>query len=175
MVRVEKRFSFDGARRHPRIRLDVSIENRGDGAVVADVAIEWALTMLGGGNPAAFYQIDGERLPHDGHGERAVASVIGSGNDHVGIELTTAIEPATTLWWAPIETVSNSEYGFERTYQGSALVAVWPVRLAVGERVSLAVDQRVAVARDRSEDAWGAPRGSTGPENPSARGLRTTG
>jgi len=154
MVRVEKRFSFDGARRHPRIRLDVSIENRGDGAVVADVAIEWALMMLGGGgNPAAFYQIDGERLPHDGHGERAVATMIGSGNDQVGIELTTAIEPATTLWWAPIETVSNSEYGFERTYQGSALVAVWPVRLAVGERVSVAVDQRVAVTRDRSEDA----------------------
>ena len=44
-------------------------------------------------------------------------------------------EPADA-WWAPIETVSNSESGFERVYQGSGLLLSWPLRLAPGERVA---------------------------------------
>jgi hypothetical protein len=36
------------------------------------------------------------------------------------------------LWVAPIETVSESEGGFERIYQGSQISAVWPVELGPG-------------------------------------------
>ena len=39
-------------------------------------------------------------------------------------------------WWAPVETISNSEGGFERVYQGSGLLLSWPIRLAAGERWS---------------------------------------
>jgi len=31
-------------------------------------------------------------------------------------------------WWiVPIETISQSEAGFERVYQGSAILAVWKI------------------------------------------------
>ncbi|MBF6605297.1 MAG: DUF1926 domain-containing protein [Chloroflexi bacterium] len=149
-LRIEKRITFDGDRRAPTIRLHVTLENRSATEAVADLGVEWALMMLGGGgNPAAFYEIDGERTAHDGGGERGDTTRIASGNDHVGLRLTTSIEPAAAVWWSPIETVSNSEYGFERTYQGSALVAVWPMRLAPGERRSVTVEQLVATSRDR--------------------------
>ena len=36
---------------------------------------------------------------------------------------------ARDFWISPIETVSESEDGFERIYQGSQIVAVWPVEL----------------------------------------------
>jgi hypothetical protein len=36
---------------------------------------------------------------------------------------------ASEFWIAPIETVSESESGFERVYQGSQILAVWPMRL----------------------------------------------
>ena len=36
---------------------------------------------------------------------------------------------ARNFWIAPIETVSESEDGFERIYQGSQIIAVWPVEL----------------------------------------------
>jgi hypothetical protein len=36
------------------------------------------------------------------------------------------------FWIAPIETVSESEEGFERVYQGSQILAVWPVELKPG-------------------------------------------
>jgi hypothetical protein len=39
---------------------------------------------------------------------------------------------ARNLWVAPIETVSESEGGFERIYQGSQISAVWPVELGPG-------------------------------------------
>jgi len=40
------------------------------------------------------------------------------------------------LWSYPIEAVSNSEAGFERTYQGVCVMLLWPLRLAPGESTS---------------------------------------
>jgi alpha-amylase len=36
---------------------------------------------------------------------------------------------ASELWVSPIETVSESEEGFERVYQGSQILGVWNVTL----------------------------------------------
>jgi len=40
--------------------------------------------------------------------------------------------PSAGLWIVPIEVVSASEAGFERTFQGVSLLAVWPLRLEPG-------------------------------------------
>jgi hypothetical protein len=40
---------------------------------------------------------------------------------------------AKEIWFAPIETISESEEGFERVYQGSQILAVWPLELAAGK------------------------------------------
>jgi hypothetical protein len=60
-------------------------------------------------------------------------------------------EPVADAWWSPIETISNSEAGFERVYQGSQLLVSWPVTLAPGETRRFTLTQRVAVARDKAE------------------------
>ena len=50
--------------------------------------------------------------------------------ERVGRSLLKASEAAT--WWQfPLETISLSEAGFERTYQGTTLMAHWPLSLAV--------------------------------------------
>jgi hypothetical protein len=45
----------------------------------------------------------------------------------------------------PIESVSESEEGFERIYQGSQIMAVWPIELVPGAkwtgRLGLTVEQ----------------------------------
>jgi alpha-amylase len=43
----------------------------------------------------------------------------------LGIDVTLTPKPACELWRLPIETVSQSERGFEPSYQGTALVFVW--------------------------------------------------
>ena len=152
-LRVEKRFLLDGDRREPSLDLEVTVENRSSHGVAFDLAVEHALTMLGGGgNPAAYYRFGDDELRHDTSGSRDDVERIVSGNSYVGLELVTTLEPATTAWWTPIETISNSEYGFERVYQGSALVASWPTELAPGERRTVAVRGRVHTTVDRLAD-----------------------
>jgi alpha-amylase len=109
--------------------------------------------MLGGGsNPAAYYLLDGERVTHDRANNRAVLGALHSGNEYVGLDVATTVTPATEAWISPIETVSNSEAGFERVYQGSALVLTWPLDLAPGAQMSVRVEHVVSTSRDRAEE-----------------------
>ncbi|MDQ7840471.1 MAG: DUF1926 domain-containing protein [bacterium] len=49
-----------------------------------------------------------------------------------GLDVEVALPPAA-LWVVPIEVVSASEAGFERTFQGASLLVVWPMRVEPGE------------------------------------------
>jgi alpha-amylase len=82
---------------------------------------------------------------------------IGYGNDWVGVAVEARPSPPADAWWSPIETVSNSESGFERVYQGSGLVFTWPVRLAPGASTRVAVEQTVTVTTDRTATEGGVP------------------
>ncbi len=85
---------------------------------------------------------------------------ISQGNDYIGLALTTIVEPAADAWWAPIDTVSNSENGFERVYQGSALLLSWPLDLAPAERRELRVRHTVQTSRDLALEESGAAVGT---------------
>jgi 4-alpha-glucanotransferase len=148
-VRVQKTLTLAGDRTSPTLGLEVVVENRSRATIEARLGVEWALTMLGGGgNPAAWYDAGDGRVRHDAAGTAIAASGISQGNDYLGITLASTVSPAGDAWWAPIETISNSESGFERVYQGSALLLSWPVRLAAGERSVVRVDHLVTAARD---------------------------
>ena len=148
-VSVTKTLALGGDRAAPTLELLLAIENRSDAVIDVRLCLEWNLTFLGGGgNPAAFYLVDDERRAHDSAGQTATPT-IRSGNDDLGLALTTTMSPAGEMWWAPIETVSNSESGFERVYQGSSLATTWPVRLEPGERWQATVSQAIAATRDR--------------------------
>jgi hypothetical protein len=54
------------------------------------------------------------------------------------------------MTWYPVETVSNSESGFERAYQGSSLLFRWPIALDPGERQTRTVRFEVAQTIDHS-------------------------
>ena len=55
---------------------------------------------------------------------------------------------ASQLWVAPIETVSESEEGFERVYQGSQILGVWAVDLGSAEPWSAETILSVTRARE---------------------------
>jgi hypothetical protein len=138
---LDKTYRFGGDRLSPVLELEVAVANPGDEPVAFELAVEWNVNLLGGGhNPAAYYESEaGERTPHDVAGEAAAASAIAFGNDYEGVRIVARPEPPARLTWYPVETVSNSEGGFERTYQGSALLFRWPVSLAPGESRTFAV------------------------------------
>jgi 4-alpha-glucanotransferase len=157
-VVVDKRITIGGNRRRPRLTVEVGIEHLGRDPIDARFGLEWSLIMLGGGaNPAAYHEVDGKRLAHDGSGEAAAQSGVAAGNDTIGLRLESGIEPVADVWWAPIETISNSEGGFERIYQGSGQLISWPIRLQPGERLDARISQVILTTRDRAiEEATAA-------------------
>ncbi|HXL45208.1 MAG TPA: alpha-amylase/4-alpha-glucanotransferase domain-containing protein, partial [Candidatus Binatia bacterium] len=54
-------------------------------------------------------------------------------DEWVGVRARLEWGPAAELAWGPVQTVSVSEAGFERIYQGTAVLVVWPVGLRAGE------------------------------------------
>jgi alpha-amylase len=149
-----KTLRLGGNRRSPTLALQLDLEHRAGPVVDARIGIEWALTMLGGGgNPAAWWDVGGVRSAHDGAGTASDLTTIAQGNDYIGLSVTTTTSPGAEAWWAPIETVSNSEVGFERVYQGSALLLSWPVRLDPGATWSRTVTNVVATTLDRADGA----------------------
>ena len=152
-VGLSKTIRLEGGRLDPELVVELELHHRGTETVEARLGLEFGIHLLGGGgNPAAWYDLRGERTAHDGSGTAPRVDAIGFGNDWVAMAVTARPEPAADAWWSPIETVSNSESGFERVYQGSALLLSWPVRLEPGAARRFAVRQTVAVARDRDAE-----------------------
>jgi 4-alpha-glucanotransferase len=149
---VEKTFRFGGGRADPILELTTTVASRADRPLEFELAIEWNVNLLGGGhNPAAYYEaVDGGRTPHDAAGSRPNASSVAFGNDFEGVRIEASIEPAADLTWYPVETVSNSEGGFERSYQGSSLLFRWRVALAAGEELTYTVTFAAHQTRDRA-------------------------
>ncbi len=148
-LRATTELRLAGGRLDPVLEQKVSLENLGLQALDVRVGVEYAITMLGGGgNPEAWWEVGGERGSHDGSGAAAGVDRLGQGNGWLGVEVSTEVSPAADAWHAPIETVSNSEAGFERVYQGSALLLSWPVRLTPGEQFGATIRHTVRVTVD---------------------------
>jgi alpha-amylase len=146
-VEIHKTIRIGGGRLDPTLEVDVEVENASDVRLEALLGIEFAVMLLGGGhNPAAYHEIDGHRIAHDERATVPAVERLSSGNDQVGVALETRTDSPVAAWIAPIESVSNSEGGFELVYQGSAILLHRPIALAPGERTSLRVEQRVTVA-----------------------------
>ena len=134
---LRRRLQIGGPRLAPWLEVEVEVENRSDALFAGDLGLEWSICLSGGGgNPAAYYEVERGHGPvrsaHDGSGDLADAARIAFGNDHDGVRVEATAEPAARITWFPVETVSNSEGGFERVYQGSSLLFRWRLDLAAG-------------------------------------------
>ncbi len=151
-VLVTKTLTLGGDRRAPTLALEVALDHRDGPPIEARIGVEWSMTMLGGGgNPSAWWDLRGKRTGHDQAGSATDLSTIAQGNDYIGISVTTTTS-AADAWWAPIETVSNSENGFERVYQGAGLFLSWPTRLARGDHWTQTISHMVATTHDQGRD-----------------------
>jgi 4-alpha-glucanotransferase len=161
-VRVEKTLTLGGGRTDPWLELEIVVANRSEQKLEFRLGVEFATTMLGGGgNPAAWWQIGTKRTPHNWSGTASGISIAAQGNDQLGLRLEASVDRAVDTWWSPIDTISNSESGFERVYQGSCLLLSLPVALAPGGRESLRIRSVASAARDRALEEVPASTSST--------------
>ena len=139
---VQKTIAFEKNRAGFSVHYRVS--SRGGRLVSFRFGVEWNLNLLAD-SPGRFCLIDGER-PADpglaGRGEREGVKKLELVNQDDGFKAVIACSAPALLFRHPIETVSQSESGFERSFQGSCLWFTWPLRLRPGQgfRVSLDFD-----------------------------------
>jgi 4-alpha-glucanotransferase len=163
-VHVRKEIEVGGDRLSPSLEVAVTVTNRSDRAVEARLGLEWTINLLGGGgNPSAWFGVAGKRDSHDSRGVAAGIGRFEEGNDWIGASIDSTLSEPADLWWAPVETISNSEAGFERVYQGAGILVSWPISLADGESKTVRIRHDVTADRDRAEEELAAVGGVAEP------------
>ncbi len=97
---------------------------------------EWNMNLQGGGHNEQCYTWMPDHSVftqfHDMPESWDEATEVHFGNTYLDTDLHLLVSPPAALWKLPIETVSNSEGGFERVYQGTSFVARWSLALDPG-------------------------------------------
>ncbi len=103
------------------------------------IGLEMVVNLLAPNEPDRYFDLPGSRHPLAWSGviQGSRMRMVDEWQD-VAIEMEAP--GASEVWIAPIETVSESEEGFERVYQGSQILAVWkaeidPIRKWTGQAV----------------------------------------
>ena len=141
---VEKTFSFAPTPAGFNLVCKLALRRTASESASVYVGLELVLNFLAPTEPDRYFEAEGQRFPlrwtaaRPGPDLRLV--------DHWQRASATLHAPtAQSFWIAPIETVSESEDGFERIYQGSQILAVWPVDITTGSEWK--AELRLAAAR----------------------------
>ncbi|MDO8670132.1 MAG: DUF1926 domain-containing protein [Dehalococcoidia bacterium] len=104
---------------------------------------EWSFNLLAGGhNDNAYFDAPTKTIGDwhgDSLGQLDDVEELRFGNRWIGFSVGLTLSRPATIWRFPIETISNSEAGFERVYQGSCLCPKWDLDLAAGENWSVSL------------------------------------
>jgi alpha-amylase len=131
-VTVDKTLTLEGAKLTATYR--VSAEGA---AAPLTFASESSLTLLAGDAPDRYYRVAGRELSKDERklastGELPAGTVLELVDEWDKFFVRVSATPGAVMWRHPLETASQSEGGFERTYQASVVVPVWR-DIAVGD------------------------------------------
>ncbi|MGP0628758.1 alpha-amylase/4-alpha-glucanotransferase domain-containing protein [Nitrospina sp. 32_T5] len=135
-VILNKRYVFSPDR--GEMTVAVTVANTGDRVLKVLWAEEFNFTLLAGDAPDRYYVSPGfgsERPRMNSEGELEKAGSFGLRDEAFGFALLLESQAKARWWWYPVETVSQSEEGFERTYQGSCLLNLNALQLNAGEKV----------------------------------------
>ena len=147
MLHVEKKIHLKPG--ESGLSVTYRVMNAGDEPIAARFGVETNWGMSGGDSSQGTYTVwpGGTLKRLNAISETANVREAAVVREDVGRIVIRASEPGT--WWQfPIETVSNSEAGFERVYQGTALLSHWPIDLQPGGLWKLSLTFALVPASD---------------------------
>jgi len=122
LAMVDKRVSVAGATVTARYRLTAPA----GAALKGRWAVQLNLALSAGDAPGR-YLTRPDRPSLGSAGRANDTTDVTLVDEWLGLQARLAWSPTATLAWGPVETVSVSEGGFERLYQGTALLVSWPL------------------------------------------------
>jgi alpha-amylase len=136
---VEKVVTVRGA----TVGVSYRLSAKGGGPVTGRWAVQWNLALTAGDAQGRYLTLPGR--PSLGSAGRAGAcSAVSLVDEWIGLEARLQWTPAAELAWGPVQTVSVSEGGYERIYQGTALLLTWPVALGSDDAGELSAELTMA-------------------------------
>jgi alpha-amylase len=141
-----KRFSFSQDGKGYAVGCAVEVSAAGIEPLRAYVGLELVLNLLAPMESDRYFEAADGR-----HFLRWAAAVPATAplrlvDEFQDVAMTIEGPGAAEFWVTPIETVSESELGFERVYQGSQILVLWPVEIATGSPWHGEATMRVAQA-----------------------------
>ncbi|HYA86815.1 MAG TPA: alpha-amylase/4-alpha-glucanotransferase domain-containing protein, partial [Nitrospirota bacterium] len=132
-VRLKKEITL--AKAAPEFSVMYEITNLSTEELNASFGSEFNFSLLAGDAHDRYYDIPGHTLDKRNLasiGEINDVSTVSIIDDWLKIRLSLAFLRPAILWRAPVETVSQSEGGFERVYQSSMVMPIWRISLQPG-------------------------------------------
>lgn len=128
-LKVKKRVEVDHL--NPVILIAYSIENLSSRTLESSFGVEFNFSMSSGDAPGRYYLLKDETPA--GHlaleatftSQKKISLV----DEGLGLRVSLEWNPPCDVWVLPIHTVSQSESGFEKVYQGSTLLLKWNITL----------------------------------------------
>lgn len=106
------------------------------------LATEMVFNLLAPNAPDRYFSAGTVRYPLEFGGE-IVAEELWLTDEWQKIRIALTCKPICRWWISPIETISQSESGFERVYQGSAILAVWHTGPPPGRSFTASLQMKV--------------------------------
>jgi len=139
-IKIEKSFSIPT---HQRVvKAAYKITYKGEKRRT-NFGIELNINLLAGDAPDRYYDIPGHHLEDRklaSSGELKDVSEVHLIDEWNRMKVVLKTDRRCHLWRFPIETVSLSESGFERIFQGSCLFLYWPLDLEPGKRFEVNIE-----------------------------------
>lgn len=131
-VKVEKNVTL--LAKQASLAVDYEVSNQGEEEDEFWFGVEFNLSLLAGGAPDRYFLLNGEKSRLDVRAADQAVKKLELVDDWSRFGVSLELAKEGLLWRFPVETVSQSEAGFEKTYQGSAILFSWRFKLAPGEK-----------------------------------------
>ena len=129
--------------------VEYRLDNRGGADAGFYFGVELNLAFLSGSDEERYYLLPGRELEDNSLGSRGAEEAVEKVflvDQPRDLQLALSWNRPAQLWRMPVETISNSESGLERSYQQSLLLPRWELRLGGGDSASINLHLQVSTA-----------------------------
>ncbi len=141
-VVLNKTIQVDGV--NHLMSAEYNIEVGGTGDEPLWFGVEFNFSLFAGDVPDRYYFSREAELPEKKlrtQGELKSVQHFGLMDEYNGFAIELTTDRKANVWYLPVETVSLSEAGFERVYQNSCVILLFPVKL--GNKFTVKIDTSV--------------------------------
>jgi hypothetical protein len=141
LIKVEKWFAPSPNR--SVVTATYQITDESGSTIRTNFGIEFNINLLAGDAPDRYYDFPGLRVEDRklaSRGELENISEVRLIDEWNRLKIILKIDKKCNFWRFPIETVSLSESGFERIFQGSCLFFYWPLELGPKGRFEVSIE-----------------------------------